>query len=76
MLVEVETRIRTIQPLYADHRDGNRGLTANEIARQSDIPLVNVEAVLSIWTRWNYVIVNGNRYFLTDSGERFADKLK
>jgi DNA-binding IclR family transcriptional regulator len=77
MLVEIETRIKTIQPLYGDRRDGDHGLTAQEIARQSDIPLVNVESVLTIWQRWGYVVIDdGNRYRLTDAGERFADKLK
>lgn len=77
MLVEVETRIKTIQPLYADHRDGDHGLTAQEIARQSDIPLVNAEAVLAIWQRWGYVVIgDGNRYRLTDAGKRFAYKIK
>ena len=77
MLIEIETRIKTIQPLYADHRDGDHGLTAQEIARQSDIPLVNAEAVLAIWQRWgNVMIDDGNRYRLTDAGIKFADKLK
>ena len=78
MLVEVETRIKTIQPLYADHRDGDHGLTAQEIARQSDIPLVNAEAVLAIWQRWGMsaslatVIATGFR----TAGKRFAYKIK
>jgi predicted methyltransferase len=76
MLVEIETRIKTIQPLYGDHRDGDHGLTAQEIARQSDIPLVNVESVLTIWLRWGYVRISDNRYRLTDAGERFADRIK
>jgi predicted methyltransferase len=76
MLIEIETRIKTIQPLYGDHRDGDHGLTAQEIASMSDIPLVNVESVLTIWARWGYVVIDGNRYRLTDAGERFADRIK
>lgn len=77
MLVEVSTRIRAINPLLDAKRKGNdTGLTAREIAQQSGIEYSCVETVLSIWMRWHYLTISGDRYQLTDSGVRFADKIK
>ena len=77
MLVEVETRMRSITPLLEAKRQGNTtGLTAKEIAQQSGIEYSCAETVLSIWMRWNYLTINGDRYQLTDAGERFASRIK
>jgi len=77
MLVEVETRIRAITPLLEAKRRGDTtGLTAKEIAQQSGIEYSCAENVLSIWMRWHYVTISGDRYQLNEARERFARRIK
>lgn len=77
MLVEVTNRIKIITPLYtACKDDADAWLTAEIVAVEAEMPVSSVVELLGRWARWGYCQENHGLYRLTETGVRFADRLK